>query len=818
MTMRKIIIYIILNLITFNFISSQNKVISGQVKDANNLPCEYVLVSLLKQDSNIVLLSTHTDSLGLYRLNITDKLDNYGIVISSWGIQLHKEIIPYFEETSKKKDIIINNSGEIKLNEIVVKGEQSVFILDNDRLVYKPDIALLTSNTTFDVLKQMPLIKIDDQNISLLSKTGTKVYLNNQPLRIPLDMLIQYLKTMPSDNIKNIEIISNPGSRYEASLTGGIININLHKNIDDGLQGQIMLRDEQARMNGQSANTNFMYRRKKLGVEWGVSIYNNPNKSKDKTNLELKTGEIQQINSQNTFKTKGLNTNLNFEYAISDCHLINLFSTVRFYKPERDQSSYTRYSNVNHPTSIDSTIHTTEKSKGNRINNYFLNTSYNFKIDDNGQNLSASIDYMNYSNKQYNFTNSYLVNDDLEHINKLNDYTVSAPQKITTYSGKIDYTLPLNPNISLISGIFYTHNKTNNSYLWKDLYKEEYILNKKRSNQFKYLEKISAYYITLNTNLSEKIKSSVGLRVEYTDIRAKLIDSENKTFKNNYWRFFPSLSLLYKTSNSFSINYSLSGKMNRPGFWQLNPARYYINENLYSTNNPNLESVQVLVQELSVLLNGKYSLIIGYNYKKNDIGRFLVPDQNETSINYFGLFNYGSYSSWYANFSASFNFFDGFWKSNIFTGVQFESYRLKDVHIIQYYKNEQSWSGTLNISNTFRFSQKQSLWGYLNFRYSSPNIYLAEKNRTYPIFNFEIKKIWRSFTISLAVNDIFNSDKSISQLTTNQTLSAYTKNDYEFYPDSRSFQIRLSYHFGNSKTKRNKSNKIANDENRNRVN
>lgn len=816
--MRKIIIYIIFNLTIFNLISSQNKVIFGQVKDANNLPCEYVLVSLLKQDSNVVLLSTHTDSLGVYRLNIIDKLDSYGIVISSWGIQLYKETISYFEENLKKKDIIINNSVDVHLNEIVIKGEQNTFFWDKDHFVYKPDIELLTSNTAYDLLKQMPLIKIDDQNLSLLSKTSTKIYLNDYPLRIPLDMLIEYLKTMPSDNIKSIEIISNPGSKYEASLTGGIINIKLHKNIDDGLQGQIMLRDEQARINRQLVSANIIYRRKKLGIEWGVSIYNDPNKNKDKIFLELNTGETQQINTQHTFKNKGLNTNLNLEYTMSDRHLINLFSTIRFHRPERDLASYTKYSNVNHPTSIDSIVHIIEKSKGNMINNYFFNTSYNFKIDDSGQNLSSCIDYMNYSNKQYNFTNSYLVNEDLENFNMLSDYAVYVPQRITTYSGRIDYTLPINPKTNFMSGVLYTYNKTNDSYLWKDHHNDEYILNKKRSNDFKYIEKICAYYITTNTSLSEKIKGNAGLRVEYTDIRSELIDNESKVFKNNYWHFFPSLSLLYKINDSFSINYSFTGKMNRPGFWQLNPTRYYLNENLYTANNPNLKSVQVLTQELSTLFKNKYSLIIGYSLKKDDIGQFLIPDQNEILMNYFGLFNYGNYSSWYANLTTTFNFLNGFWKSNVFTGIKFESYNLKNTDIIKYYKNERSWNAIMNISNIIRFSQKQNLWGYLNFKYSSPNTLLAEKNKTYPTFDFEIKKIWKSITLSLIINDIFNSDKFISQLTSNQTLSSYAKNNYELYPDSRNLQIRFSFRLGNSKAKANKFTKIANDDNRNRVN
>lgn len=788
------------------------KTITGQILNKDNSPSEYVIVSVFAKDS--LIQSTQTDSLGIYNLVLKSYSDYYTLSISSWGIKVYEETITNFESATLTKNIILNDVSSIDLGAVTITEQRNEFQLKNDRFVYSPDISLLKSNSAFDLLKHIPLIKVDNDKISLVYKSGTIIYVNNRPLRMPVSSLIEYLKTTPADNIKNIEVITNPGSNHEASITGGIINIILRKNIDDGYRVQVMLIEDQSRVNSQTASTSFKLHKKNFGLQGGLSALNYPSKEKDRTEIITKNGENQNIKSKINSKSKGVNFNLNAEYSPNDKHFFNLFSSIRYNEPNMETNSFTYFNNTNN--NVDSITYTLNKDRGNKIRNYFFNVTYSYLIDDKGQSMNVSADYLDYSNPQYRYNQNNLVIDNGEN-KELSNYKTSVPQDINAYSAKIDYTLPLAKKNTLNVGALYSYNKNDNSYEWSDWINSIYIPNPARSNKFIYEEKISAAYISLSRQWSDKVNTYLGLRSEYTATKLDLTERKSEKWNKDYFRLFPSFTLNLQPNTTWKVNYSFSGKTQRPAFWQLNPVRSYSNEYLYIANNPSLNSIKLYTQNLTVSLKNKYIFIAEHTLTKDDIGQFLMPDPANNNINYYGQFNYGDRSCLYVSFITSFNFFNEFWKNDVSVGFQYDHFKMKNSDISKYYENENSLNGIFRISNTFRLSEKQNIWGYLNFRYYSPNIYLTSKSISYPVFDLELKKIWSQWTLSLKAYDIFQGNKSVTKMTSDQKLSPYIRNTFTTYPNSRSVSLRISYSFGNSKTKSNRSVRAANEEVRSRV-
>ena len=805
----KYILFFMLNINMFIALG-ETKTISGKVLDANNTPFEYAVVALFVNDS--ILQATQTDTSGVYSISFNHLSDSYKLMVSSWGTKIYEEDIPYFESLNLTKDIKLNETSALALGEVVVKGRQNTFTLRSDRYIYTPDITLLTSSTAFDILKQTPMVKASDDEISLIFKSGTNVYLNNQPLRMPMNSLIDYLKSMPSDNIKNIEVITNPGSQYEASTTGGIINIVLKRNIDDGFNGQIMLSDEQARKNRQVGSASFRFRKSQFGLEGGVTAINYPYNNKNVSEITTRNDENQKMASYSKDKTSAINFNLNAEYAFNHRHIINLYSTTRLNRPTSIINSYTEYSNTRIPDKIDSVIITYNRNKDNKINNNFFNITYQFNINDKGQTLNTSADYMNYYNLKNSYTQFQLEEKPLE---LRSGHMISVPQKIKTYSVKVDYNLPIFGN-NIALGVLYSRNETNNDDKWSDWNGDEYVFNPIRSNLFLYTEDIGAIYSTFNIQRYNKVNASFGLRAEYTSTKGNLHGEQTEMWNNDYLSLFPSMALNYMFDDMWRINYSLTSKLQRPAFWELNPMRYYTNENLYHENNPFLKSVRLFSQESSVSFNNKYILSAQYTNRKGDIARMLVPDGDIEGVNRYGRFNYGDRSMLFLSLMTSFVFFNGTWTGNISAGPQYDYFKMKDPKVKKYYNNQSSWNAIFRASNKFILSETHNLSGYFDFRYYSPNIYLSQKNISYPVYNVELRKIWTNWTLSLLGNDIFNTGKVITKMVS-QPSSPYKEDGYTYYPDSRSVRIRLSYRFGNLQTKGANS-KIANDEVRQRVN
>lgn len=789
------------------------KTITGQILNKDNTPSEYITVSIFVKDT--LVQSTQTDSLGMYSLTTKAFAENYTLTLSSWGIKVYEATINNFEPLTLTHNVILRDDNSISLGEVTVSGQHNNFQLKQGRFVYSPDISLLKSNSAFDLLQHIPLIKADNNDISLIYKSGTIVYVNNRPLRMPINSLIEYLKTTPADNIKDVEIITNPGSNQEASITGGIINIVLRKNIDEGYKMQVMLTEEQSRVNRQIVSTAFKFHKKNFGLQGGLSAVNYPSRYREKTEIITKNGELQEINSRIDLKSQGVNLNLNLEYSPNEKHFFNLFSSIRYNEPNTTTNSFTDFGNINHDQ-IDSTTNTLNKDKGNQIRNNFFNASYSYIIDDKGQSLNISTDYLDYSNSQNRYTQDYLLETNNTQ-KELNRYKISAPQYINAYSVKVDYTLPYKQN-TFNMGALHSYNKNDNTYEWYDWDNLGYNFISSMSNKFIHKENISAAYISLSSQWSDKIYTNLGLRGEYTATKSNLIDSESEKWNRNYFRLFPSFSLNFEPNRRWKINYSFSGKIRRPAFWELNPARFYSNQHLYSVNNPQLDNVRIYTQTFSITLNNTYSFCAEYSFDKNDIGQLLLPDPNKEGTNYYGRFNYGDRSSLYIYLISPFRFFDGFWRSDASVGMQYDYFKFKDANLVQYYQDESSWNAIIRISNSFRLSNKQNLWGYLNFRYYSPNIYLTNKNISYPVFDLEFKKMWKNWTFSLLCKDIFDTSKIITSMTSDQNFSPYLRNQYTTYNDSRSVMIRLGFSFGNSKTRSNGSAKIANEEIRDRIN
>ena len=209
--------------------------ISGQINNEKNIPIEYVEITLENKDG-VIIKSELTDSKGKFYFQVNQ---NYLLlVVRKEGAQL------YSQQLDLQNDI---NLGIIKIiekqqtiQEVKINGKRKLIERKIDRLVYNVENSIAaTGGDALDAIRNTPSVRVQNDQISIIGKNGIAVMVNDKIIQLSGEDLISYLKTIPSDNIKSIEVVTTPPAKYDAEGNSGIININLKKAKKNAVSGNV---------------------------------------------------------------------------------------------------------------------------------------------------------------------------------------------------------------------------------------------------------------------------------------------------------------------------------------------------------------------------------------------------------------------------------------------------------------------------------------------------------------------------------------------------------------------------------------------------
>ena len=193
----------------------------GTLIDQDQQPIEFANVALHSLPDSIMITGTVSDEKGDFTLN-GNSTDNAFLKVSFIGYET--QIVP-----AMKVQTIVMKAESFTLGEVVIKGDLPKIRLRNDALVTTVQHSVLSkAGTANDVLKRLPSITGDDGEFSVFGKGQAKIYINNREMRD-----VSELDILNSADIKDVEIVNNPGARYDASVKA-VIRINTVKRVGDG--------------------------------------------------------------------------------------------------------------------------------------------------------------------------------------------------------------------------------------------------------------------------------------------------------------------------------------------------------------------------------------------------------------------------------------------------------------------------------------------------------------------------------------------------------------------------------------------------------
>ncbi|MBW4756300.1 outer membrane beta-barrel family protein [Prevotella histicola] len=671
------------------------------------------------------------------------------------------------------------------LDEVVVAQRRKLIKNDIDKLTYdvQHDKTAQTK-TTLEILKKIPLVTVDGQeDIRVQGSTSFKVYKNGHPdPSLSGQNLKDILKAIPASAIKRIEVITDPGAKYDAEGTTAILNIVMMSNTklqgisgnvnsDVDTHGSVRLGTYLTTKVGKlttTVNYNLRKQGRKQTENYREEVYN-----------YVKAGEQKREYGTNSTAAILHFGNISASYEIDSLNLLTASTTFLGYKADAnaqntnerwDKNSLLIYKFDNNMT----TPGYSHLNIGGRFD-------YQHKTHLDGEILTLS--YMLAATRQHTIFRQ-MYNNMVNFPVNYTSYDQNTRERFTEHTFQIDYVRPFGKHHKLESGTKYILRYNNSTSLM-----DYQGTTPDMESKFKHNAQVAAAYLSYIFTAG-KWAARAGLRYEFTRMKASYPDGSNADYHANLNDWVPSASLQYKISDGQTLKFSYNTSINRPGIGYLNPAIIstptavsFGNANLGSSRNQKLQLVYMLVASKLTLQLSPY-----YSFTNNGIGRILY-EQNRKDVSTFQnvlkskVFGISSYTEWTPLTGTSFTLNASMRYARITLPTPSTKNSGCGGGIYFNWEQKLPWDLTLTTS----------IGGEYGNRIYNP--YAIEGRWFY--YNFTLTRLFfkDKLTVSLSANSPFSKDKATTYNIVRGDYTGYERS--VMYP--RYFNIGFSWSFGKLK-------------------
>lgn len=789
--MRKIVtlLLVVLSLAFTGLAQTKTGKISGMIKDGGKKTIESATIMLLKASDSTTIKLTVANGEGNYQF---EGLQTGEYLVAVTAVGHNKEYSKVIALTAPDQSVVLETIELVP----VAKTIEGVTVTSKKPFIeVKPGKTLINVEASptnaglnaLELLEKSPGVSVDnDGNISLKGKQGVMILIDGKPTYMSGTDLTNLLKNMPSSNLEQLEIMTNPPAKYDAAGNSGIINIRTKKNIVKGMNGNMNLGFSKGIYGRTNNGINLNYRNNKVNIFGGYNVGNWKGFNKLVIDRNFyKNGALDGSSDQvsrPTFQGIYHSGKVGVDYYFSKKDILGFVTNVSY--NDGPETPWSRSNIRDNGGNIISKLNS--QSDNNRL---FVgvsnNLNYKHTFDSTGREISADVDYAYYDTKNRTelMTESFDAND----VKVGNDVTLrgNIPSRINIYSAKVDYVHPFKGGYRLEAGLKSSYVETDN--------KVDYLRNAgtgwhedDRSNHFLYKENINAAYAILSKSF-KKWNLNAGLRMENTNAKGHQVKNDS-IFKRNYTNLFPNIGIGYDMSEKNQFNFSYSRRITRPDYDALNPFVFFLDSLTFGQGNPYLQPQFTHNFEFSHTFKRFLTTTINYT-QTNDIIAELLKQDTEKKITYQTRENFGWMKQLGVAVMANFPV-QKWWNTNIYLNVfnnHFNGIYQNDPVDIQF----TSFMG--NVTNSFVFGKKKTWSAELSGWYRSKATEgLLVSNPMWAVNSAIAKQVLKKKgTVKMGVRDIFWT----------QAFSGYAKySDVDVRissrRDSRQFNISFTYRFG----------------------
>ena len=788
---------LLLNLLTAmtigigSFAQTGTNKICGIIKEGGNQQViDVATVSLLVREDSSLVKTALTDKQGNYFFeNI--KEGTYFVSAGSIG---HKVVY------SKSFTLSVNQSAitievlqlepvDKDLKDVTVTSKKPFIERKLDKTIVNVDASLTNAGiTAMDVLEKSPGVTVDkDGNISLKGKQGVMIMVDGKQTYLTPQDLANLLRSMPSGNFDQIEIMTNPSAKYDAAGNSGIINIKTKKNKQKGFNGSINLGYGQGFYSRTNNSLNLNYRNNKFNVFSTLSI-NQRNSFQQLDINRIYKNPDQTINAIFDQNARMKRNNSNNIGKIGVDYYANKKTTVGvvftgFINTESQNGLNTSY--LKNKIGIVDSVAVSTSIEDGTWKNKGVNLNLRHQFDSTGREFTMDVDLVNYnSTKNQPFNNvTYLPDGSITNSNKL---IGELPSVINIYSAKADYTHPLKKGYKIESGIKASFVNTDNTAGYFNIINNIKLPDFEKTNRFKYKENINAVYINASKEL-KKWSFQAGLRLENTNYSGNQYGNPQRpdsSFEKSYVGLFPTMFTSYNANAKNQFTFSYGRRINRPAYEDLNPFMFYLDKYTYGEGNPFLRPSYANVLEISHTFNEWLTTTVNYSHTKDLFSETFEPRGFATVVK---QGNFASADNASISVSAQ-KKVTKFW-----TAIVYAEANYKQFNGLVYGNNGKTlgYNYLININNQFKFNKGWSaeLSGFYRTKGIEGQITINPLSQVNAGVQKEILN--KKGAIKLNIGDAF-----YSMIQNGKIDILNTDASFHQYGDSRVISLNFTYRFG----------------------
>lgn len=621
---------LLIMLVVSSLVAAQNAAPLFQVKGVllDSLTQEgepYATIKIVKKEAPAKALKMLvTDMKGKFQEKVPGT-GNFVMTISSIG---RNTIVKDFTVKAGEKLVdfgtlyITDASNE--LGQVEVVAQKPLVKADIDKIEYNvQDDPDSKSNSVLEMLRKVPLVTVDgEDNIKVNGSSSFKVYVNGKPNNMMSNNPTEVLKSMPANSIKHIEVITNPGPKYDAEGVGGILNI---VTVGSGLEGYTATFSGNVSNMGAGGGLFGTVKSGKLTVSARYNYnYNDRPRSYSGGNRRT-VGDITEGSSDLDYdgSSKGHGNfqsgSMEASYEIDTLRLVSM--------------SFGLWGGGNNSTSINNTL-ATAPGTSNELYRYVSDG----RSKSSWYSIDGGVDYQRmFHVKDRMFTLSYKINtspqtsdsystyndmhaatDWEDFLKRLYDLNNDGSQNTTEHTFQADYTTPIGKIHTLEAGAKYILRDNSSE---DDRYERQigttgdYVLDEEHSSHYKHQNDILAAYMGYGLRV-KKISGRLGVRYEHTKQEVKYLLGRGDNFNKNFDDVVPSASIGYKLTDMSNLRFGYNMRIYRPGIWYLNPYLDDSNPTNISQGNSHLDSEKShsfnlsysnFTQKFNINLSARYS-------------------------------------------------------------------------------------------------------------------------------------------------------------------------------------------------------------------
>ncbi|MFN0015524.1 MAG: TonB-dependent receptor domain-containing protein [Saprospiraceae bacterium] len=613
-------------------LSAQSSSIRGQLQSKAGEAVSFASLGLYLAENGKLYKAGASDEAGIFDIKGISA-GTYLLKASALGFgNLEHPSIQVQENQRLDLGVLILTASGTTLDEVTVSASRVMVEIKPDRTVFNIEGTInSTGSDALTLLRKAPSVTVDNNdNISVLGRSGVLLYVDGKRMPLMGEDLSSYLQNLTAEQIDRIEIITNPGAKYEAEGNAGIIDIRLKRDKNLGANGSLNTTYSQGVYHRANLSGSGNYRNKRMNIFGTGSIGQGAGFNNMDFYSLLNGIEQDEINRRNNDWDNN-NYRLGADFFLANQHTIGFL--ISGGNNTRSSKGFNRITlaQANTPESIDSILVATT-TENNRRTQETYNLNYRFD-NTKGRTLNLDLDYGNYENdsKRYQPNRYFNATEDVLLTEVINNFDTPSDIDILTF--QVDYEEKIWGG-TLGAGSKLSQVISDNTFLFYDEPNGAPVLNIRRSNLFKYNEKVYAGYLSFAGELGKKWKYSLGLRAEQTDasgdLQAFSPDLQEPPVLFNYLSLFPNAGLTWDFSEKHSFALNGGRRINRPDYHVLNPFYNQLSQLSFEKGNPFLRPEIVNNLELGYTMAQRYNFKLAYSRTTDQITRLIAPDDDDS--------------------------------------------------------------------------------------------------------------------------------------------------------------------------------------------